>query len=161
MGLDMYLTATEYISRFDYSEKPDGGIDRKENALFEKIVSDFEMADKIDEHGFAGLEIEFPMGYWRKANQIHQWFVDNIGEGEDNCQKMFVPKSALETLKSTCLEVIADIDKANDLLPTSSGCFFGSTEIDQYYIQHLLDTIKIIDRCLSSQHDYFTYQASW
>ena len=36
--------------------------------------------DKIFEDG----DFE-DVGYWRKANQIHNWFVQNVQGGEDDC----------------------------------------------------------------------------
>ena len=32
-------------------------------------------------------------GYWRKANQIHKWFVDNVQGGIDDCRPYPVSQS--------------------------------------------------------------------
>jgi hypothetical protein len=74
---------------------------------------------------------------------------------------MFVNKERLEQLKKVCLEVLENKSLAEDLLPTSSGFFFGSTTYDEYYYGDLNHTIEIINRCLESKFDYFEYQASW
>lgn len=158
MGLDQYLSASEYISRYDYSDTSDG-LDRSENKTFMELVKQFGVDP--DPTGFAGLNIDFPMGYWRKSNQIHNWFVENVGEGIDECQKMFVTRDVLTDLKTRCEEVLADHSLAEELLPTGAGFFFGSTEYDQYYFNDLKETVKIINRCLKSKFDYFEYQASW
>jgi hypothetical protein len=50
---------------------------------------------------------------------------------------------------------------AEELLPSHSGFFFGSTEYDEWYFKDLTRTVEIIDRCLASKFDYFEYQASW
>ena len=157
MGLDQYLRASEYVSRYDYT--PD--YDRSENNLFSQIVSQFDVAEHIDSEGFSGLSIDFPMGYWRKVNSVHNWFVMNCGDGEDNCQTMYVSRGNLEELKSLCEQVLANHSLAEELLPTASGFFFGSTDFDQYYFTDLEYTVKVIDRCLKSKFDYFEYQASW
>ena len=158
MGLDMYLRANEYVSRFDYT--PD--YDRKENPLFMELVNQFGVADSIDNDGFSGLQVAFPMGYWRKANQIHSWFVDNCQNGVDECQTSFVSREHLEELKELCEQVLADNSLASDLLPPSQGFFFGSYEIDDWYLSDLKDTIDIIDHALSLPDDIdFIYQASW
>jgi len=157
MGLDQYLRANEYVSRYDYTED----FDRSENNLFSQIVSQFGVAEHLDSEGFGGLTIDFPMGYWRKCNQVHQWFVDNCGDGEDECQTMFVSRDRLEELRDLCKQVLANHSLAEDLLPPQSGFFFGSTEIDEYYFKDLEYTVKVIDRCLASKFDYFEYQASW
>ncbi len=40
-------------------------------------------------------------GYWRKANGIHAWFVQNVQEGEDDCKEYYVSQSKLEKYKKT------------------------------------------------------------
>ena len=157
MGLDQYLRVSEYISRWDFDR------DDNTNPLFKEIVEQFGVADVIGDTEFGGINIQFPVGYWRKVNSVHQWFVDNCGGGEDECQDIFVTRHALETLRETCQEVLnARSDEvAKELLPPQAGFFFGSTDIDEWYYQDLEHTVKIIDRCLASKFDYFEYQASW
>jgi hypothetical protein len=157
----MYLRASEYVSRNDWSRNDKGEIKDSLNPLFKEIVERLELDDVIDRSGFAGINIDVPMGYWRKSNQIHNWFVTNLAGGEDNCNPMFVTRENLEQLKELCIEVIANKSLAEDLLPTGAGFFFGSTTYDEYYYGDLMDTIGIITRCLESKFDYFEYQASW
>jgi hypothetical protein len=161
MGLDMYLRASEYISRNDWGRDENGDILDTPNETFKAIVEAFEMQDVIDKTGFAGISVDFPMGYWRKANQIHQWFVDNVQDGEDNCGSYYVTRKQLEDLKDLCITVLANKELAEDLLPTGAGFFFGSTTYDEYYYGDLNDTIGIITRCLESKFDGFEYQSSW
>jgi hypothetical protein len=160
MGLDMYLRTNKYISRFDY-ETTNGEMYKKENADFNIVATLFGMEDKVDKTGFAGLDISFPMGYWRKSNQIHNWFVQNIQDGEDNCASYYVPLEKLEELKEVCIEVLAVPEKAEELLPNSSGFFFGSQEYDEYYFGDIQETIETIDRCIASGETDFQYQSSW
>jgi hypothetical protein len=160
MGLDMYLRANEYVSRKDY-KTIDGQMIAEINPIFDGIVKQFEMEDVIDKESFAGISVDFPMGYWRKANQIHNWFVENVQDGEDNCGAYYVTREQLEQLKATCIEVLAHKSLAEDLLPTGSGFFFGSTTYDEYYYGDLNDTIEIINRCLESKFESFEYQSSW
>ena len=157
MGLDMYLRATEYVSRWDY----DGNNENDNNPLFDIIVDTFDVRDAIGDTTFGGISIDFPMGYWRKVNSVHNWFVEICGGGIDECQKMYVNRQHLEELKSLCEQVLANHSLAEELLPTSAGFFFGSTDFDEYYFKDLEYTVKVIDRCLKSKFDYFEYQASW
>jgi hypothetical protein len=161
MGLDMYLRASEYVSRNDWSRNEKGEIRDNPNWLFTQIVETLELENIIDNTGFSGMTIDLPMGYWRKANQIHNWFVTNLADGVDECQVITVRREDLEQLKELCIEVIANKSLAEDLLPTGAGFFFGSTTYDEYYYGDLMDTIGIITRCLESKFDYFEYQASW
>lgn len=42
------------------------------------------------------------VGYWRKANAIHKWFVDNVQDGEDDCGSYEVDREQLERLLHLC-----------------------------------------------------------
>ena len=154
----MYLRANEYVYRHNFNRQED---EDKINPIFNEIVSRLELEDVIDKNGFAGLTIDVPMGYWRKSNMIHHWFVNNLADGVDECQPIVVSRKNLEDLKDLCITVIANPELAEKLLPTGSGFFFGSTDYDEYYFGDLNDTIGIINRCLESKFDYFEYQASW
>ena len=157
MGLDMYLRASEYISRYDYTQ----GDGQDRNELYYQLVELTGVADQIDNEGFGGLSVDFPMGYWRKVNSVHNWFVKNCGGSVDECQSMYVNRQHLEELRDLCKQILADHSLAEELLPTQGGFFFGSTEFDSYYFTDLEYTVKVIDRCLKSKFDYFEYQASW
>ena len=54
------------------------------------------------------------LAYWRKANQIHKWFVDNVQEGVDNCGEYYVSHEKLQELLDTVNNVLADTRKAED-----------------------------------------------
>jgi len=144
MGLDMFLKARRYL-RYD---------DDRRNSLREE----FKVPD-----GWETTEISFEVGYWRKANAIHKWFVDNIQSGNDNCGEYYLSKVDLESLRDLCLQVKAEPDKAQDLLPAQSGFFFGSTEYDEGYFHDIDQTIAIVDsvlNCEDTGFDYF-YSSSW
>lgn len=82
--------------------------------------------------------------YWRKANQIRKWFVDNTDLNEDdNCMYVDVSKEQLEELIETCKQVLANNNKARSLLPTDNiGCFFGSDHYDEWYFNELENTVN-------------------
>lgn len=104
------------------------------------------------------------VGYWRKANAIHRWFVENIQDGVDDCGKYEVEKEKLEELLAYCKEVLEDHSKAEELLPTQCGFFFGSTEYDEWYFEDIKDTIKILEKVLEEtdfDRQMITYQSSW
>jgi hypothetical protein len=134
--------------------------------------------------------------YWRKANQIHRWFVDNVQDGIDNCGDYYVSREKLEQLLDTVNKVlkaselqidmvkngatlspetgyhlvpnwevgnaIKDPSIAQEMLPTTSGFFFGGTDYDQFYYNDLEYTRKELERILSSGDDGdFYYNSSW
>ena len=155
MGLDQYLYAKKYTSNSEFF----GEKRREEFLKLREVVGD---DARFLEANLPSITIEMKVGYWRKANAVHQWFVDNCQNGEDDCREAYVGREKLEELLSAVKAVIADPSKADDILPTQSGFFFGSTEYDEYYFQDLKDTKEILERCLSMSDEWdFAYQSSW
>jgi hypothetical protein len=121
-------------------------------------------AKKIADNKFDNFE---EVGYWRKANQIHKWFVDNCQNGIDECQMVVVKKENLEELLVICLDIINNKDNkslAKRELPTQNGFFFGGTEYDEYYFQEIESTIEILKKVLEEtnfEENVITYQSSW
>jgi hypothetical protein len=106
--------------------------------------------------------IQEELGYWRKANAIHQWFVDNVQDGVDECQESYVTTEQLQQLLDIVKQVQADHALAPTLLPTESGFFFGSTEYDSYYFEDLEDTRRILDGAVTEEgHADIFYNSSW
>jgi len=50
--------------------------------------------------------IEERVMYWRKANHIHGWFVDNVQDGDDDCREYHVGLEQLRELHGICQKVI-------------------------------------------------------
>jgi hypothetical protein len=156
MGLDQYLYASKGLS--------DGGWRTEtERQNFAQIVEAIGMEKAMSRAGFPFISIDFQVGYWRKENAIHQWFVDNCQDGVDDCRKSYVSREKLQELRSICERVLNDNTLADELLPTQSGFFFGSTEYDEWYFNGLRDTVDIIDHCLAEVDAdcSFFYQSSW
>jgi hypothetical protein len=154
MGLDMYLYASKYTSPAEW--RPED-----ERKKFKDILKAID-GEKFVDTDLPSINIDLKVGYWRKANQIHQWFVDNVQDGNDNCAEYYVDRDKLIELRELCKLALKDKDKAKELLPTQSGFFFGSTEIDEWYWQDVNATIEIINRCLEMPDTWtFKYQSSW
>lgn len=164
MGLDMYLEIRrdEYVSRHTKS--------RTLKMEYPKFLKDnFPNLPLLQS---VSRKTTWEVGYWRKANQIHNWFVQNCANGEDDCRPVEVPVSKLEQLLEECKMVLADHSLAQVYLPTQKGFFFGSTEYDEYYFEDLEDTVKILepviefmhnikDKCKSNDWYDVIYTASW
>lgn len=87
--------------------------------------------------------------YWRKANQIRQWFVNNTNlKPDDNCVYIELTKEDLEKLKTDCEYVLNHKNEAKEIMPTSSGFFFGNTDYDEYYFNTLEYTKEEIEEIL-------------
>lgn len=46
------------------------------------------------------------VGYWRKANAVHAWFVKNVQGGVDDCGQYPVRRQKLEELSELCQRVL-------------------------------------------------------
>lgn len=111
-------------------------------------------------------DISYEIMYWRKANQIRRWFVENIEDFNfnDNCEKYVISKETLENLINDISAVLENPEMAEELIPTSSGFFFGNQEYDQYYFETLKDTleeIKIILEETDFENEEIYYTEWW
>lgn len=171
MGLDMYLSAEKYISGWDHNPEA-------QKKLFKRFLKAVGISEKFVDGGSPSGTASFNIGYWRKANAVHAWFVKHVQGGEDECRKHSVSIEQLRELKETCESILAIKDRPEvqslieEKLPPQAGFFFGSPEVNEWYFQNLKDTIEIVERCekLEAQPvdpksgDYgwdFQYQSSW
>ena len=152
MGLDMYLDNRKYIgANYEYNNIT-GNIelfrDGKEiNINFDKVVYVVER-----------------VAYWRKANAIHNWFVENIQDGVDDCKEYYVSITQLHNLLDKVDAVLNDHSLASTILPSKSGFFFGSVAYDEWYFEDLEYTKKILEEMLQdkdSKNGEYYYHSSW
>ena len=189
MGLDMYLSAKRYVGGWDFSKED-------EKTAYNAVMKAINKPGWRCE-GSPHLEVEASVAYWRKANQVHAWFVENVQGGNDDCNSYEVSAEQLQELVNLCKgvikgsplvegqvvvsqtlgkggkwipnhragKVIKDPAVAKSLLPTQSGCFFGGTEYDEFYVADLEDTIKQLEKALEEFPERegwsFHYQSSW
>lgn len=168
----------------------------KENLEFYSDYYQTYYADWDEEKKYPRMRIKEEVGYWRKANQIHNWFVENIQDGVDDCgYHREVREDDLKELLDICQTVlkncelvdgqvcngytyengeripimedgkyVKDPSVAEELLPTTSGFFFGSYDYDEYYVDDIKNTIDIITKVLETT-DFETqmiyYCSSW
>ena len=152
MGLDMFLNKRTYVKNWDF-QKPE----EKHEVIVKKGG---EVLDTIKPERITYIEEE--IGYWRKANAIHNWFVKNVQGGVDECQRSYVSLEKLKELLEVVEKVLADNSLASTLLPTQSGFFFGPTHYDEWYFKDLEDTKVILEDALTSKPvSSIYYQSSW
>lgn len=153
MGLDMYLTKRVSV------KGKEGNVN----------LSEIGIVNFWDEEGDLIINpakmdsIILDIAYWRKANQIHRWFVTNCQDGKDDCGLHEVSKEQLEELLSLCKTVLENPEKAPELLPTTSGFFFGNTDYGDYYTEDIQNTINMLQQELDNPdpEGYYYYQSSW
>jgi hypothetical protein len=144
MGLDMHLKAKRYIW---YNE-----LDLERNVR--QFFSELPISATID-------EVRAEIGYWRKANAIHKWFVAHVQEGVDDCGEYGVDRELLVSLRDTCAQVLEDTDLAPTLLPTQTGFFFGDTHYDDGYLANLRSTMQICNSAIALPKDWTIYYRSF
>jgi hypothetical protein len=149
MGLDMYLDKRTYVKYWEHN-----GDDNYEVKVTKKGEPTNIKPKKVK-------YIIEEAGYWRKANQIHRWFVENVQNGVDNCGDYYVDTSDLKTLLELCQKVKADNSLAEELLPSASGFFFGGTEYDEWYFKDIDETIAILEEALADERGEYYYSSSW
>lgn len=143
--------------------------------------------DEISNH----LHAEFM--YWRKFNALHNWFVENYeGGNEDDCRTHEVSIDKIRSLVKVlekivsklprniyklfdtdwkkadeiCAKVVADNKGLFDeLFPTITGFFFGSTEYDAFYFWDVYRTLRKFKRLIKMYDKGEVYKveycASW
>ena len=154
MGLDMYLYKKSWVNSGEWI-KPEA----REEIKMTRGGND------VDTSNIRYIVEE--VGYWRKANAIHKWFVNNVQKGEDDCGEYVVTYERLMELKELCERVLAllqagEYNLAAAELPTQSGFFFGNTEYGMDYEDDLVRTISILNRLTEEDVRHtLTYTSSW
>ena len=157
MGLDMFLTKKTYLgTKWEH---------RNVKLIMKVLHNEKELDLNINPKKVDDISEEIM--YWRKANHIHKWFVDNVQEGVDDCRQYHVVLEELKDLANLCKEVIDNREKAKELLPTKSGFFFGDEQYDTWYWDDTIRTYTVISNLIENHKeidgfgiDYY-YQSSW
>lgn len=148
MGLDMFLHKEVYV-----------GANYEHNGIKANISITNKKGEKIKVNPEKIIYIVEDFAYWRKANHIHKWFVDNIQGGKDDCGDYRLAGCRLLELVDKCKIVREHPDKASELLPRQEGFFFGSNEYDEDYFNEIHNTIKQLENI--NPDDVYIYHASW
>lgn len=185
MGLDMYLVKKTYVQNWDHM-KPEqlhqitvlrGGkpthIKPERIQYIIEQVGDWRKANAIHQWFIKNVQ--------KGVDDCGEYYVD-----EENLKKLLT--DCKEVLSSITLlngvvhvgsqmtpetdgqmepifedgKIIDDSDIAEQILPTQSGFFFGSTDYDEWYVKDLKDTVKIVEQVLKEiTEGEFYYSSSW
>jgi hypothetical protein len=156
MGLDMRLKAQRYCGHWDHS-------DGAEKARYMAIAKACGL-NGVQCVDAPSLTVSVTVAYWRKANAIHNWFVQNCQAGVDECQEADVSWEQLASLRDLCNHALETRDTS--LLPSRGGFFFGSTDYDDGYWMDIKETAEKLTALLADERfcdgDWqFTYRSSW
>lgn len=83
------------------------------------------------------------VAYFRKVNFLIEYF-----EYGENCSYKEITKEQVIELLERCNQVLDDNSLASELLPTTSGFFFGNTNYDEYYIDKVQNVKETFERLL-------------
>jgi geranylgeranyl pyrophosphate synthase len=171
MGLDMYLHKKTRVKNYSFmKEEEKHTLTVKKGGKETPIQSD-RVSEVVEE-----------VGYWRKANHIHNWFVENVQNGEDDCKEYWVSEEDLQNLLDLCKKVLEVVEvekittKVNtivdgevkevdeeerritnpeevaNILETKAGFFFGGTEYDEWYLQDTEYTVGVLTNLLAEDN---------
>ena len=109
-------------------------------------------------------EITEKAAYWRKQSHIHNWFVEHVQDGKDNCEEYWVDKETMVSLVEKCKTIIHGWEweegeeekpymerenctkKTRELaertLPQVDGFFFGGSEVNGWYLEGCKSTVQ-------------------
>lgn len=186
MGLDMYLTKKTYVKNWEHQ------LPKEKHEI--TVLKGGKPKQGIKPERISYIEEE--IAYWRKFNALHAWFVDECGGGEDNCQPIYIPVEKLEEVLGILKQVKEKLDNSKlvkktiktwngesveidvyeceeevtKLFSPQSGFFFGSTEINEWYKNDVINSIEVFEVLLEELEETrrngiptgdLYYQASW
>lgn len=101
-------------------------------------------------------DIDEEVMYWRKANHIHAWFVDNVQNGNDDCRSYLVDWEELRTLLSLCKKVIEASKLVNATVYAGTAYDQDHPEgIAQYEPGKVIKDDAVARRLLPTRHGFF------
>ncbi len=177
MGLDMYLnkyprykdaTADDFVmvdnyiswkergQKYTFDEWCGGDESKVRTDLIDfykqkKYTRHFDW-DKDDSFAYDTIFTE--IAYWRKANEIHNYFVEYVQHGVDDCGTYDVSKKQLEDLLYKCKEVerIAVLEKSKVV---NGYTFENGKEIPMYEDGEVIANAEEVAAILPTQGGFF------
>lgn len=150
MGLEMYLEAKRYVAPSDTLTEP---MRRAIGAAIGYVPPKEKPGQDPSLLEVSGVTVR--VGYWRKCDALHQWFVSNVQAGINDCRPAFVSVDILIELEEK-LEPVGDD-------PASASEHF-TADVDEMLEEGEVDyTLSILHHAkrLQAQGWDIYYRASW
>jgi hypothetical protein len=180
MGLDMYLNKHVYVGAEYEHRKVTGTIDikidgkplainfdnvsyiveragywRKANAIHKWFVANVQNGeDDCQDYNVDASQLKELLGLVNKVLDSSKLVDSVIANG-------YTFKDGVETPNFEAGKIVENPEVAQELLPASSGFFFGSTDYDQWYIEDLKLTKTILEKALTDEDAEYYYSSSW
>lgn len=162
MGLDMYLEkASKKAGSFEDILKMNDNLNGKDYKKYEKEYDKFMFeigSDKVKWKSIFG-----EVAYWRKANAIHKWFVNNVQDGNDDCGYYLVTKEDIQKLKEIVDEVVNSCNLIQGMVFVGSS-YANGERVDQYEEGLIIEDSTIAEELLPTQEGFFfggTHYDEW
>lgn len=125
MGLEMYLEAKRYVAPSDTQTEP---MRRAIGAAIGYVPSKEKPGQDPSLLEVSGVTVR--VGYWRKCDALHQWFVSNVQEGINDCRPAFVSVDILIELEEQLEQVGEDPASASEHFTADVDEMLEEGEID-------------------------------
>ena len=166
MGLDMHLYSYPKIDGMNLADVRSADmflseVEAERGIIYEKVKAHIKHFEELD---FSWRCLRTEIANWRKANQIHHWFVVTVQNGKDDMCSYEVSKGNLQNLYDSCVNVLLKKNTPHKELPTRPGPFFGSTYYDDFYYWEVDRTKTILENLLKNfkfETHYMVYCADW
>lgn len=83
------------------------------------------------------------IGYWRKFSALHDWMVQNIQGGDDDCGKYELDYDDLVALREKVKRAIIKHDM--DIFPPSTGFFFNPVDYEDWHWNNMQNLLNFLD----------------
>ena len=149
MGLDMYLEAQRHVAPYDPQTEP---MRRAIGAAIGYVPPKDKPGQDASLLEVSGVMVR--VGYWRKCDALHRWFVDSVQEGSDDGRPAYVQDDCLRDLQRLCERAIDDPAGAAEQFNVGDGA-----GLDREELQYTLDILRHAI-ALQEQGWDITYRAS-
>ena len=155
MGLDMYVT----IRHKDTQSKLEAYEAWQQKYSYEEFLrlteeqrEEWRNSEPEYDNDMYGKELM----YWRKANQIHNWFVQNCQNGVDDCGRYAITVADLKKLQELCKKILTMTEIKQELRPTyPNGWFSEPVHVMQNVRLLTGEGIKFASEHLPSRSGFF------
>lgn len=145
MGLDMYLYRKSYVRNWDHQKS------ESRHEITVKLGG--VIREDIQPERICGIIEE--VAYWRKANAIHQWFVDNVQDGDDECLETHVEREQLAELVGLCKQVLNSVETVHGDVSTGTT-FHPDGRIEEHTIPgQVVAQVGIAELLMPTQSGFF------
>ena len=155
MGLDMYVTIRhkDTQSKLAAYEEWDNKYSYEE---YERLTDEQKEEYRNSEPEYDASMYGNELMYWRKANQIHNWFVKNCQNGVDDCGRYVITVADLKKLKELCEKILTMTEIKQEQRPTYPNGWFNEPVYVMQDVRLLTeDGMKFASEHLPSRSGFF------